>query len=346
MDPLTLETEGYTDFDGKLKSPTFCAHPKIDPATGNMCAFAYATKGLFTRDMAYIEIGSDGELIREIEFENRYYCMMHDFAIAGDYALFHVVPSIGSWDRLADGLPHFGFDTKLPVYLGVLRRDGDGSDLRWFQTGNLFASHVMNAFTDGTRIHFDIPVARNNCFPFFPDVDGIPFDPVAARPYLTRWTIDLASNSQEFTSSEQITGMIDEFPRIDDRYAGQPYRHGWMLVMDPEMPFEGPGARASGFRMNRLGHVDFATGKQTSWWAGPQSLIQEPCFVPRSADAPEGDGYILALVDNVVTNYSDLAVFDAQRVAEGPIACAKLPVRLRSGLHGNWADASMLRCAA
>ena len=26
--------------------------------------------------------------------------------------------------------------------------------------------------------------------------------------------------------------------RIDERFVGQPYRHGWGLVMDPEMPIE------------------------------------------------------------------------------------------------------------
>jgi carotenoid cleavage dioxygenase-like enzyme len=55
-----------------------------------------------------------------------------------------------------------------------------------------------------------------------------------------------------------------------------------------------------------------------------------------------GDGYVIALIDNHVTNYSDLAIFDAQHVDEGPIARAKLPLRIRQGLHGNWADESKL----
>ncbi|MGE5720874.1 MAG: carotenoid oxygenase family protein, partial [Sphingomonadales bacterium] len=334
------------DFGGLLQSQTFCAHPKIDPVTGNMCAFGYATKGLFTRDMAYFEISPQGELVREIAFENRYYAMMHDFAITEDYAVFHVIPQTGSWERLRAGLPHFGWDPSLPVYLGVLRRDGNGRDIRWFRTPTVFASHVMNAFNEGTKVHFDTPVAKGNCFPFFPDVNGAPFDPLAARPYLTRWTVDLASNGEDFEKIEQLSGMIDEFPRIDDRYTGRPYRHGWMLVMDPEMPFNGPSGRASGFIMNRLAHVDLGTGEQTSWWAGPDTIVQEPCFIPRGKHAPEGDGYVVALADNLVTNYSDLVVLDAQRVDEGPIARAKLPVRLRSGLHGNWADESKLAMAA
>jgi len=44
----------------------------------------------------------------------------------------------------------------------------------------------------------------------------------------------------------------------------------------------------------------------------------------------------------VVANYSDLAVFDARRIAEGPFARAKLPFRLRPAIHGNWADASRI----
>ena len=343
MDPLTLETEGYTQFNGKLQSKTFCAHPKVDPKTGNMLAFAYATTGLLTRDMAYFEINPEGEVVKEIAFENPYYCMMHDFGVTEDYVCFHVVPIVSSWDRLSKGLPHFGFDTTLPVYLGVLPRNGTAEDMRWFRAPKtVFASHVMNAFNEGTKIHFDTPVAENNSFPFFPDVHGADFDAVAARPYLHRWTVDMTSNSDEFESIEKLTDMIGEFPRIDDRVATRRHRHGWMLVMDTEMPFEGPGGRASGFIMNRIGHLDFETGKQTSWWAGPQSIIQEPCFVPRTPDAPEGEGYIIALVDNLVTNYSDLVILDAQNVEQGPIARAKLPIRLRSGLHGNWADQKLL----
>ena len=34
IDPETLETRGLWDFNGKLKSKTFTAHPKVDPQTG------------------------------------------------------------------------------------------------------------------------------------------------------------------------------------------------------------------------------------------------------------------------------------------------------------------------
>lgn len=337
MDPLTLETKGFTDFGGST-SQTFTAHPKIDPLTGNMIAFSYASKGLLTKDCTYMEISPTGELIKETWFTVPYYCMMHDFGVTEDYAVFHIVPSTSNWKRLEDGLPHFGFDTTLPVYLGVLPRGGEAKDMKWFKSPNLFCSHVLNAFNDGTKIYFDTPVAKNNMFPFFPDIHGAPYKPEEAAAYMTRWCVDMNSPGEDFESSEKMTNMLGEFPRIDDRYATQPHSYGWMLVMDRSMPFEFSSSRASGFLTNKLGFLDLKTGKQAEWFCGPQSVIQEPCFVPRTPDSPEGDGYIIALLDNLISNYSDLIILDAQHIEDGPIGRVKLPFRLRPGLHGNWAD--------
>ncbi len=338
MDPLTLETQGYTNWGGKCTSQTFTAHPKIDPLTGNMIAFSYASKGLLTKDCTYMEISPTGELLREVWFEAPYYCMMHDWGVTEDYACFHIVPSTSNWDRLHANLPHFGFDTTLPVYLMVLPRKGDAKDIKIFKRPNMFCSHVMNAFNDGTKIYFDTPAAKNNMFPFFPDIHGAPFDRDTAKSYMTRWTVDYNSKGDEFEKTEQLSTLFSEFPRIDDRYATQPHGFGWIPVTDMSMPFNGPGQRASGLRLNRIACMNFRNGTESTWFCGPDSLIQEPCFVPRSPDAPEGDGYVIAVVDDIVHNYSDLVMLDAQNVEAGPICRIKLPFRLRQGLHGNWAD--------
>ena len=43
---------------------------------------------------------------------------------------------------------------------------------------------------------------------------------------------------------------------------------------------------------------------------------------------------------------SDLLLFDALEIAKGPIATIKIPIRMRFGLHGNWADAADIGLAA
>ena len=57
--------------------------------------------------------------------------------------------------------------------------------------------------------------------------------------------------------------------------------------------------------------------------------------MPRSADAPEGDGWLVAVVYRGAEDRSDFVVFDAG-VAAGPIATAKVPRRVPFGFHGNW----------
>jgi carotenoid cleavage dioxygenase len=334
MDPNTLETFGYTDWDGQVTSPTFTAHPKIDPRTGDMCAFGYAAKGLITRDMVYYEIGADGRKKKEVWFEIPYYCMMHDFGLTEDYAVFHVVPITSSWERLEAGLPHFGFDATKEIHLVVLPRDGGAEDIKIFTAPNVFASHVMNAFNDGTRIHFDTPEAKNNMFPFFPDIHGAPFNPLESASRLTRWTVDMASNSGTFDKKEVLTQFVGEFPRIDERYTAEPYRHGWMLGMGM-----GPGSRAS------IGHLDHATARTRTWQAGDNRTLQEPCFIQKSKESPEGEGYVVQIQTHTDDGQSDLLLFDAQRVDEGPMATIHIPLRMRFGLHGNWVPAAELEAA-
>jgi carotenoid cleavage dioxygenase-like enzyme len=342
MDRLTLDTEGYTDWDGELTLKTFGAHPKIDPDTGNLCNISYAADGELSRDATYFELTPDGRLVRFARFTVPYYTMLHDFCIAGDYVVIPVSPYSSDPSVLEQDRPHFYYDRSLSAWLGILRRDGDGGDVRWFQQPeSLCSCHVMNAFQEGTKIHLDTPMSKIGSLPFFPDKDGAPFDPELAMTELARFTVDLASNEDTVSAVTPLGKAPGEFPRIDDRMAGKPYRHGWMITYDLAKPYNGPPGPFAGV-INTLTHFDLATGQEHSWWCGPDGSLQEPCFIPRSPQAPEGDGWLVALVDDHVRNYSDLCIFDAQDVAKGPVARAKLPIRLRQGLHGNWADATKL----
>jgi carotenoid cleavage dioxygenase-like enzyme len=335
MDPITLETQGDWTFHGTLSArspmrngPPFTAHPKIDPRTGQMIAFGFAAKGLFTRDVAYYEVSPAGKITHEVWFEAPYHCMLHDFGVTEDYAVFPIIPVCGvGTEALKAGKPHYAWDPTKDVYLGVLPRGGAARDLRWFRAPNQFCSHVMNAFSEGTRVHIDVPIAPGNMFPFFPEL-GKPWDPRQAQSRMTRWTVDMASKGEGFQSVERLTDYVGEFPKTDPRYQTQPYRHGWLLGFDP--------LRSS------IAHVDHATGKTQVWAADANTTLQEPCFIPRSDSAPEGDGYIITVATRIKELRTDVFLLDAQRLAEGPFATLRLPIRLRPGYHGNWASRSAM----
>ena len=340
MDPVTLETIGNWDFRGTFEGQTFTAHPKIDPLTGEMHAFGYAASGVLTNDVVYMRIDREGRIVDQTRFACPYYCMLHDFGVTERYVVFHVIPITGSWDRLRERKPHFGFDTSKEVYLGVFPRNGGAEKVRWFRGPNCFASHVMNAFDEGERLHIDLPTAPGNLWPFFPDIADGSFDPRKAKPRMMRWTVDMASDNETIQMTP-LSDLVGEFPRIDERFSGRPYRQGCLLVQDDTKPFEAPGSEsASGFIMNTLARLDLQTGQQDCWWVGPTSSLQEPAFIPRPGSTEEGDGWWVMVENRLAEMRSNLLLFEGRDLAAGPVAVIELPLRLRHALHGNWTPAA------
>ena len=65
-------------------------------------------------------------------------------------------------------------------------------------------------------------------------------------------------------------------------------------------------------------------------------------FAPRKPNSPEGDGYLLALVNRMAENRTDLAILDAKNIEAGPVAIVKLPHRVRMTFHGMWVSQEAL----
>ena len=112
--------------------------------------------------------------------------------------------------------------------------------------------------------------------------------------------------------------------------------------MDMSRPVEAEARSAGGMLMNCLFLKDLETGGEQHWWAGPTSTLQEPCFIPRSKDSLEGDGWIVQVCNRLDEKRSDLLLFDALEIEKGPIATIQVPIRLRFGFHGNFATSAEL----
>ncbi|GGE96523.1 carotenoid oxygenase family protein [Sphingomonas prati] len=335
MDPDTLETLGRWDFEGQIGNTPFTAHPKIDPESGNLLAFGYEARGIATTDMVYYEFAADGRKLCETWVKAPYAGMVHDFAVTPNYVIFPVLPATANVDRIKDGGRHFEWQGGLGFQFGVMRRDGDGSDIRWFEGPNCFQAHVLNAFEQGDRIHLDMPSADGNVFAFFPESDGHVPSPETLHFELARWTFDLQSNSSQAIHSTLYDAPC-EFPRCDDRVAGRPYRHGFVLGCDMSLYDVARMGPPPWQFFNLLVHIDMATGAVQNWAGGNAECFQEPTFVPRAPHVPEGDGYILALLNHLETSTTELVILESLDLAKGPVARIKLPMRLRMSLHGNW----------
>jgi carotenoid cleavage dioxygenase-like enzyme len=329
LDPETLETLGRDDFDGTIRSASLSAHPKVDPVTDELLTFSYQARGDATRDIVFYVFGPDRKIKHELWFEMPYAACVHDFAITDEWVVFPFFPLITDLEVVKAGGSYYQWHPDKEVHVALVPRNGGtAKDIRWFKGPAASAGHMMNAHRDGTKIHLDLCLYEGNCFPFFTTPKGEATPPVP--PFLTRMTFDLADPSGRI-EKRRLLENVCEMPRTDDRYQGQPYRHGYLIC---NRGMDG----SSG-----TGHIDVRTGEFEIWAPGQGDGVQEAQFVPRTPDSPEGDGWLIVPVSRVSRMRSDLVILDAQKVSAGPVATMRVPVRIRATFHGTWVPEATLQ---
>ena len=336
IDPHTLETRGEWDFDGKYTSLTFTAHPKTDPVSGELICFGYEATGEASKDVFVYFIDRSGRVRREVRLQAPYVGEMHDMAITQSHVVLPLYPLTTDREWLAEGNIHWYWDHRLPGYLCVLPRDGDAQDARWIEGPPHAMVHTLNATTQGNRLVIDGAVSDANPFPFFPNRFGAPWTPENGTSTIRRWLLDLDSKHQGWEEQRPFPTASGGLPRIDDRFISQPYRYGYMGYSDPARPFDVKLTEGRAFPVtNCLGRYHLASGKLDTLFVGSDGTLQEACFVPRAAQAAEGDGYLVAVYSNLAASRSELIVVDAMRMAE--LARVILPFQISVQVHGAWA---------
>ena len=170
-------------------------------------------------------------------------------------------------------------------HFGVIPRDGSVDDVQWFNMDARFMFHMMNAWTDGSKLHAD--VTGSNATQFALKLDGTQADESdGTNPTFRRWTIDLADNTNNI-SEELLDDMACEFPRTDDRWGTKAYRHGYAV---------GSSGGLSSF--NKLIHYDTTSGQRKTYDLGENYMVGEAVFAPRVGGTDEADGYMIMLAYN------------------------------------------------
>jgi carotenoid cleavage dioxygenase-like enzyme len=324
VDPHTLETIGDWNFHGKYTAQTMSAHPKIDPVTGEMIAYGYEAKGILTKDIAVYTINPAGRVTKEVWLQSPYLGIIHDIAITQKHVIIPVIARTSSLERLKAGEPMWDWDGSLPTMVGILPRDGDAKDVRWFKGPSRNTLHFLNATDRGNTVTMELPTSSGER------------DPSQIR----RWTFDLNSKSDAF--QEDVVSTTPGFlPRMDDRYLSLDYRYAFISSRVPSATPDPKASPMSG-GTQVVQRLDVRTGDIKQCVVEGKVALQESCFVPRANSKNEGDGYVMTIASNFDTMSSDMIITDAQHLEDGIIATVKLPFRLRSGTHTNWYPQSVL----
>lgn len=140
MDPVTLETLGRYDFEGQIKAPTFTAHPKFDPETGEMICYAYEAGGNGndgSLDIIMWTIDANGKKTEEAFYKAPFAGMIHDIGVSKNYVVMPLTPLKVNVDRMRNGGEKFAWDPNEDQWYGLVpRRNGKPEDCIWFRADN------------------------------------------------------------------------------------------------------------------------------------------------------------------------------------------------------------------
>jgi 8'-apo-carotenoid 13,14-cleaving dioxygenase len=308
-----LETVGRNDFFGTLPG-AFTAHPKVDPATGEMHAVVYAWPQWMDH-VQYVVVAADGKVRRTVDVPLPGMAMVHDMSLTQRYAVVYDMPVTVDFDLAFAGRFPFRWTPDYGSRLGLLPREGEAADIVWVEAPICYSYHPMNAYDapDGTVV-IDLCVYDRM---FDTDILG-PFGDGFAR--LERWVVNPATRT---VSTTVIDASPSEFPRHRGSLATKPYRYGYCASpsLDPTWPT---------FK------YDLQTGERSTFDHGTGRSGGEPVFVARPDAVDEDDGWLITFVHDANTDGAELVILDAQDFDRGYVAQVMLPQRIPYGFHGNW----------
>jgi carotenoid cleavage dioxygenase len=312
-----LDTIGPTDFGGTLPAG-YTAHPKLDPATGELHAMAYWWG--WGSQVQYIVIDREARVTRTEDIATKGATMMHDFSLTEGHVVVYDQPVVFDLDDAMKGVRFpYHWDDGYGSRVGVMPRNGTGADVRWFDVDPCYVFHPMNAYDDGDRIVLDV-VRHPRMF------DTVRNGPDDGVPTLCRWTVDLGAAK---VIEEQLDDHPQEFPRVDERRVSLRHRYGYAATTEDDV-FDGAEGRSG------LIKHDLERGTTEVHEFASRSGAAEGVFVPAAPDAGEDDGYVVAIVYEPDRDASELVVLAAQDFAGEPVARVQLPQRVPFGFHGNW----------
>ncbi|HVT41392.1 MAG TPA: carotenoid oxygenase family protein [Acidimicrobiales bacterium] len=368
------------DFAGGLTVP-IASHVRRDATDGSRVLFAVddGTDGEGGGDgveaeeehdvwLRFGEWDAGGALRRGMALSLERATWQHDIGLTSAHIVFIESPTQRLRDPGDVAVP-FGWLPDANAWLGTVRRDGDGSDVRWARLDPCLVTHVLGAHevpAPGRGAPGGVEAGSPElvvyvCVYDAPEHDQ-PVDTTASvvgpagvaltsigggLGSLERWRI--VGDRVERT---QLDDRAVEYPRLDAACEAKTFRYGYAV----EVAWDGTGvpARRAGVApgtvvdrgCHGVGLLQFDLDRDVvaSWSPGPGLTCTEPLFVRAEDGRSDDEGWLLTLVDDPDRGASDLYVLDASALGRRrPEAVIHLPERLPARSHGEWVPAGRYR---
>jgi all-trans-8'-apo-beta-carotenal 15,15'-oxygenase len=318
LDPQTLAIRGETNLDNTIVS-FFSAHPHRVASRRAIYNFGleYGRKSrLHTYELP--DVGPARHL-GAVDLPAPF--MLHDFIATESHLVFFMSPARVDIPRMMLQLGGFQDLFKWKPELGTevicVPIDRPSEPIR-FTVDAFYQWHFTNAFTRGKQLVVDY--VRYPDFSTFYEIgafsSGGNYDALG-KSEAHRAIIDLDAKTLR---SEPVLARSCEFPTVAPGREGAEHSLSYLALGD----------------LRGIGKLDAKTGKLTEHMLPDTQRVTEPLFVPRTGATREDDGWLVALSHDEPTNRAFLAVYDAERIPDGPFARAWFDHQVPITFHGTF----------
>jgi all-trans-8'-apo-beta-carotenal 15,15'-oxygenase len=246
--------------------------------------------------------------------------MLHDFMATENHLVLLVSPVQLVLHRAILAMPDFSKLFRWTPEAGtevIVVPIDEPTKVRRFKVDPFFQIHFAGGFEDPDAVNVDLMAyeTSDSLNKNVADIDQPPDLGVVTRVRIP--------HDRDTVEKEVLCDITMEFGKIDPRVEGERYRHLY-------------GIRVVDQHTYGIIHVDLESGKEECLYLPDDELASETLFVPKSADAAEGEGYLLSVIYRLSEHKSHLAIIDAQHVEDGPIARAYFDHHIPAGFHGTF----------
>lgn len=321
VDTGDFSSKGFKVWSPQTAGAPFSAHPRVEP-DGTVWNFGYMPG---SGKLILYHITSNGQLKRQTMIDAPQADMVHDFATTENYLVFLLMPlQIDQQDKLARTLldRYRWKEDQATIALVVNKSDWS---VRRFEIPNSGLFHIGNAWEEGGIIHLHYARQAD----IYAELHAMNVEqPATSGPNRQPQWVNVEINLHSGKATQKATSITAiEFPRWDQRYTSSKTRYHWMLQRSKTM-------HEQVFGFNTVLSVQGERVQKYDY--GHEWIAEEHLFVPESAFSAEAKGWVLGTAYHWPSERTQISIFDATHINDGPIATARLHYALPLGLHGQF----------
>lgn len=275
----------------------------IDPYTNELVVFGYEAKGLGTLDIVIYALDEHGNNHDVQWIKAPRNAFIHDCVITRNFILLVVYPFDGDGEGMKQGKQHWTYRRDRPAtFILALRRPSQPvapgwqpGEYRVYEWDHAILLHTAGAWeAENNKLYFESSRIMYNMLPCF-EPEGSQWAPGDFKADFVRWEVDVtAATGARLRDPHVVLDRPSEFPRFDERFMPNGYDWVVLVVILPNSK----GCLVP-VHLNGLALVNTRSEETTYFDPEEDCAVKEPVFIPRSKEAPEGDDWVMAMVERM-----------------------------------------------